>query len=442
MFELKHGFRIDTEKCQGRMNCMRACPTHAIRVKNGKASLISELCIDCGSCLGICPMGAISATTITFAELDKFKFKVVVASPALFTQFGLYDSPEQVGRALLDLGFDAVWEYAVDIELIDRAITDCVKKWPGPFPLISSSCPVVVRLVQVAYPAMVDHLIPIDAPREIAGRELKRKYSQNLGLKPEEIAAIYITPCQAKTISILQPAEEVESFLDGAVGISQIYNDILFRLRRTSDQDRTQKRFLSSKGLFHWASPEGEFPHLSREHYLPLAGLTDIIKVFDDIEKGKIKNIEFLECHACLGGCMGGNLTVENIYVARAKNLHLIGHRPKPDPEFDTEVARRYATEDFSLRGSLKARPIEGSGGDLRERVNRRKRAEELLERLPLLNCGLCGAPSCRNHADDVAALRADLSDCIFLSRDRIDRLRKFYIKQKRTGPDRQQNKG
>jgi len=429
MLELKHGFKIDADRCDGRMNCMRACPVHAIRVKNGKARLISELCIDCGSCLAVCPTGAISATTITFAELDRFKFKVAVASPALFSQFGMKDSPAQVGRALLDLGFDAVWEYAVDIELIDRAIMDCVKSWPGPFPLISNSCPVIVRLIQVAYPSMVDQLIPVEAPREIAGRELKRRYSQELGMKPEEIAAIYITPCQAKTISILQPAEGAKSYLDGAVGISQVYNDILTKMRKITSAGDTPKGLVSSGELLHWGSPEGEFPKLSREHYLPLTGLTDVIKVFDDIEKGKIRNIEFLECHACPGGCIGGNLTVENLYVARSKNLHLRADMPNPGPSFEKEVERRYAAEDFSLRSPVKPRRIEGEVVDLRERVNRKKRADELLKALPLLNCGLCGAPTCKNHAEDVAAGRTEIGDCVFLSLHRIDVLRTYYKK-------------
>ena len=83
MPELKHGFKIDPAKCEGRMYCMRACPTRAIRVKNGKAHLIPELCIDCGSCLGVCPSKAISATTVSLADLNRFKFKVAVASPAL-----------------------------------------------------------------------------------------------------------------------------------------------------------------------------------------------------------------------------------------------------------------------------------------------------------------------------------------------------------------------
>ncbi len=431
MGELTHGFKIDTSKCDGRMNCMRACPTRAIRVKNGKASLIPDLCIDCGSCLQVCPSKAIAATTISLAELDRFKFKVAVASPALYTQFGMNDTPAQVGRALLDLGFDAVWEYAVDIELVDRAITACVKNWSGPFPLISDSCPVVVRLVQVAYPSMVDHLLPIDVPREIAGREVKHKYSRELGLKPEEIAAIYITPCQAKTISILEPAEEGKSYLDGAIGISEIYNDILFRLRKDTakSQEISPDQALDSGELFHWGNPEGEFPNLLPERYLPLSGLSDIIKVFDDIEKGKLKNIEFLECHACRGGCLGGNLTVENLYVARSKELHLKANMPKPTPGFEKEVARRFATEDLTMRSSIKPRSFARDVGDLRARVLRKKRADVIQKALPLLNCGLCGAPACKDHAEDVAYGRAQIGDCVFLSKRRIDQLRRVYKK-------------
>ncbi|MBM3311169.1 MAG: hypothetical protein FJY80_06650, partial [Candidatus Aminicenantes bacterium] len=247
-------------------------------------------------------------------------------------------------------------------------------------------------------------------------------------LKPEEIAAIYITPCQAKTISILQPAEGVTSHLDGAVAIKEIYNDLLFRIRHNASKEDGGETFLGIGEVFHWGAPEGEFPHLSREHYLPLTGLQDVIKVFDDIEKGKLRNIDFLECHACPGGCIGGNLTVENVYAARSKSLRLSSVIPKPTAVFEREVSRRFAAEDLSLRGSLRPRRLEGDGLDLRERVSRKKRADELTRGLPGVNCGLCGAPSCRHHAEDVAAGRADVGDCVFLSRDRIETLRKIYV--------------
>ncbi len=58
-----HPIEFLEDKCQGRMKCMRACPTRAIRVRNGKAKLIDELCIDCGECINVCPSGAIVALT-------------------------------------------------------------------------------------------------------------------------------------------------------------------------------------------------------------------------------------------------------------------------------------------------------------------------------------------------------------------------------------------
>jgi hypothetical protein len=98
-------------------------------------------------------------------------------------------------------------------------------------------------------------------------------------------------------------------------------------------------------------------------------------------------------------------------------------------PRFFKEVERRYAVEDLSLRRPLKPRIIEGEVIDLLERVRRRKRAEDLMKALPLLDCGLCGAPRCRNHAEDAAAGRSQVGDCVFLSRERIETLRSIYKK-------------
>jgi hypothetical protein len=407
---------------------MRACPTSAIRVKEGKATVVAELCIDCGMCLTECPSGAISATTVGFEELHHYKYKVAVPSPVLFTQFPMFATPVLVARALLAMGFDAVWDYAVDIELIHRAIREYLQQWKGPFPLISSACPVVVRLVQVVYPTMVDQLVPVEVPREIAARELKRKYSLQLGLAEEDIAAIYITPCQAKTISILHPAEGVKSYLDGSVGISEIYNDLLtYMHREKSNPEMLNKRFDAGE-LFRWGTHEGEFETLVGTHYMPLTGLDNIIRVFDDIEKGKIRGIEFLECHACNAGCTAGNLTVDNLYVSRNKKMHLIATMPKPTPEFEREVERRYREEDFSLRGPLKPREITRRKIDLQEQINRRKRVNEIAKLLPQLNCGLCGAPTCKDLAEDASAGQGRIGDCVFLSPNRIDFLKTIYL--------------
>ncbi|MCK4343513.1 MAG: 4Fe-4S binding protein [Phycisphaerae bacterium] len=333
MSEHTHGFYIDEDKCNGRLACMRACPTQAIRVKDSKARLLPELCIDCRSCLGVCPSNAIHATTRSFAEIDKFKYKVAVPSPVLYGQFPVGLSPAHIVAGLRGLGFDAVWDFTVELALVNRAILDYVESWEGPFPLLSVTCPVIVRLVQVMYPSMVDQLIHIQPPRELAGRELKRKYSAELGLDRDEIAAIYITPCQAKTISILEPAEGVKSNLDGALGISDVYNDILASARplEKGAPKPSWKHLVRTTDMMRWSTSEAQGRGLYRHRYMSVTGLSNVIQVFDDIEKGKLRNIEFLECHACWGGCVSGNLTVDNIYVSLSKIHRLISELPSKE---------------------------------------------------------------------------------------------------------------
>ncbi len=428
--EPTYGFIIDVEKCAGCLTCMRACPTHAIRVKDCKARLLPNLCIDCGCCLSVCPTGAIQATTRSFAEIDKFKYKVAVPSPVLYGQFPLSVSPAHIVAGLKELGFDAVWDFTVELALVNRAIMDYVEAWDGPFPLLSVSCPVIVRLVQVMYPSMVDQLIRIQPPREIAGRELKRKYSEGLGISPEEIAAIYITPCQAKTISILAPAEGAKSNLEGAIGISDLYNGIL-TFARTADKELKTghpEQSIRSAEMFRWSTSQGQAHVLGGHRYMLVTGLSNVIQVFDDIEKGKLRNIEYLECDACWGGCIGGNLTVNNIYVTLSKIHRLKSELPDGDPELLAEVERRYPNEDFSLKGRVLPRTNEEDAADLKERVKRMKAEEALSRILPGLNCGLCGEPTCKTFAKDVAAGHAQRSECVFLSDERLRQLRRAYL--------------
>jgi NAD-dependent dihydropyrimidine dehydrogenase PreA subunit len=425
---LTHGFRIDPERCRGCLACMRVCPTHAIRVRGEKALYQPDHCIDCGSCLKACQEGAIVATTLSFEDIGKFKFKVAVPSPVLFGQFPGGITPDLIVDGLRALGFDAVWDYGVDLGLISRAVQHYVENWKGVFPLVSASCPVVVRLMQVAYPRMVDQIIHLQVAREIAGREIKRKYARELGIPREEIAAVYITPCQAKSVSIIQPAEGTESNLDGALGISDVYNGILAYAGMKRNEDRTPQENgpIRNSSFLQWSLSEGLGRALSHHRYLHVTGLSNVIQVFDDIEKGKLRNVEFLEASCCWSGCTGGNLTVANVYVTLSKLHTLIGELPEMDARTLAEVERRYPGEDFGLERPIRPRPLRESGGDLRTRVRMIQDAEAELAGLPGLNCGLCGAPTCKTLASDISLGEADRTDCVFFSRDRLRRLQKI----------------
>jgi len=353
MREWTHSFKIDPDKCNGRLGCMRWCPTQAIRVREGKAKLLPELCIDCGSCLRVCPSGAISAATQSLKDLSKFKYKVAVPSAVLFGQFPAGISPTHIIEGLKSLGFDAVWIIGVETALTNQAIREYMGNWKGKFPLISSSCPVVVRLIQVSYPGMVEQLVHVEPPRELAGRELKRKYSEELGIPKHEIGAVYVTSCQAKTISILEPAEGVKSDLDGTVSISDVYNGILSAAHASRENSPTTalQDYLFSEDMFQWSTGKGQRGNLRDYRYMALTGLSNIIQVFDDIEKGKLRNIDFLECYACWGGCVNGNLTVDNFYVTRSKLQRLVAELPDQKALIEAE-GKETLSQGKSLRQS------------------------------------------------------------------------------------------
>ena len=426
-----YGFRIDREKCQGCLSCMRVCPTHAIRVKDVKAQYRPDSCIDCGVCLRACSRDAICATTTPVEDLSRFKFKVAVPSPVLFGQFPTGITPAQVVDGLLAFGFDEVWDYSVEINLVARAIQQYVDQWTGPTPLVSITCPVVVRLVQVSYPAMVDQLIPVQIAREIAGREAKRRFSARLGLLEDQIAVIYITPCQAKTISILQPAEGVVSNLDGALGFPEVYNAVLAcrRLKKGDAIKSSRPPIIRNSGLLRLHVSEGMGRLVQQHRYLRVTGLSNIIQVFNDIEKGKLRNVGFLEAYSCWNGCAGGNLTVANMYVTGSTLRSLARTLPETDPVTEAEVERRFPNEDFSLKAPIRPRPVRGTAASLKERVQMRQLAEDALASLPGLDCGLCGAPTCRELARDVSMGDASKNDCVFFSKSRLQDLRGVYLR-------------
>jgi len=417
MNQYLHSIRIDTEKCNGRMKCMRVCPTQAIRIRNGKAVIIEEKCIDCGECITACPNNAIIPLTDPFGELTKFRHTVAIPSPALYAQFGREILPEKILSGIKKLGFDDAFDLAFTCGEVSFAIQEYLREYKGPKPLISNVCPTVVRLIQVKYPALIDQVIPIDIPRELAAREIKKSKSKQLGLKEKEIGTFYLTPCPVKMISIKQPAEKGKSFIDGAISISDIYGPLLSAME--SIEKGSYRKALENICILGigWAMVGGICRTLRLKNSLAVSGLSEILKVFDDIERGKLRNIDFIEAYSCPQGCVGGSLTVENLYISYNKILKLIEtlefEQIKACPDI-REVRKLYSQKYFFIDGKLEPRPLRPLDKDLAKAIKKRKEKEDIYELLPKIDCGICGAPTCLAFAEDVVKGEAELTDCIF----------------------------
>ncbi len=412
-----HSIRIDTDKCNGRMRCLRVCPTQAIRVRNGRAVIIEEKCIDCGECITVCPHNAIIPLTDPFGELTKFRHTVALPSPALYAQFGREILPEKILSGIKKLGFDDAFDLALTCGEVSFAIQEYLREYSGPKPLISNVCPTVVRLIQVKYPSLIEQVIPIETPRELAAREIKKNKSKKLGLKKKEIGAFYLTPCPVKMISIKQPAEKGKSHIDGAISISDIYAPLLSEME--SMEKGSYRKALESICILGigWAMVGGICRTLRLKNSMAVSGLGEILKIFDDTERGKLRNIDFIEAYSCAQGCVGGSLTVENLYISYNKILKLIEtlefEQIKACPDI-REVRKLYAQKYFFINGKLEPRPLKPLDKDLAKAIKKRKEKEDIYESLPKIDCGACGAPTCLTFAEDVVRDEADLPDCIF----------------------------
>lgn len=410
-----HSVTLDREKCKGCTICIKYCPTEAIRVRDGKAVIIDERCIDCGECIRRCPHQAKKALTDTLDLLDKYKVKVAIPAPSLYGQFKKEISIERILNSLLSLGFDYVFEVARSAELVSDFIASQLKLGKFKKPAISSACPAVIRLIQVRFPTLLDHVLTIESPMEVAARLIKKQLIKEKGCTLEEIGVFFISPCAAKVTSVKSPLGTKKSYVDCVLSMSAVYGKLINNLVNGERSTPLQKA--TGRGIG-WAISGGESLALNLDNYLAVDGSENVIKVLEQLEMGKLPDIEFLECQACLGGCVGGPLTVENSFIAKKRITSLVNNYGANQKTLENSwqefVDIAYWTEKLEPREILKL------DEDREKALGKMIELEEILKNLPGLDCGSCGAPNCRALAEDIVREKGNEFDCIFKLRERI----------------------
>ena len=407
-----HSVTLDKDKCLGCTNCIKRCPTEAIRVREGKAQIISERCIDCGECIRVCPHHAKKARYDHLSVLEGWKYKIAIPAPALFGQFNNLDDIDIVLTGLKQMGFDDVYEVSRGAELVSDATRKLMADGRLPKPVISSACPAVVRLIRVRFPDLCDHVLNLNAPMEVSAMMAKRAASERTGIPIEEIGAFFITPCPAKVTDIKMPIGTEGSWCDGAIAISEVFPLLSHRMDKLETVEP-----IGQSGLIgvSWAGSGGESAALLNEKYLAADGIENVIRVLEELEDERIRELDFVELNACSGGCVGGVLCVENGYVAKARLQRLRKYLPVSQNHLDGGVPR-----DMEWTEPLEFAPVLKLSQNLEEAMQMMEEIDVICEGLPGLDCGSCGAPSCRALAEDVVKGVARTSDCVFVMREQV----------------------
>ena len=427
-----HSVQLNREKCQGCVSCVKRCPTEAIRVRNGKAEILADRCIDCGACASGCPYHAFTVKTDMLEGLSKFAYNIVLPAPSLYSQFPANVPLEDIWQGLQNLGFDEIFDVSLASEYIAKEIESYLKNYTGGRkPLISSTCPAVMRLIQVKFPELIKQVVPVLAPVEAAAIYVKREAAARKQLPTELIGVWFISPCPSKETNIRQSVDVQHTELTGSFSLSDIYGLLL---KNMGGEHELNVRTGSSYGLG-WGTYGGELASAGITNGLAVHGIDNVYEILEQVSMNKMPQLDYVECNACQGGCLGGLLAAENKFVSESNLRQRIRQLREQEPaDRQKTMARTMVLQDFpasaAYRKRLVPRPMMQLDDDIMEAMKKFERMEEVLCSLPGLDCGACGAPSCQGLAEDIVQGKAHEIDCIFKLRASVHKLSQGMLVQ------------
>ncbi len=187
--------------------------------------LADVVCVQCGQCAAVCPVGAISEKdeiAEVWAALDNpNKHVVVQTAPAIRAAlgecFGYPPGTLVTGKmvsALRRLGFDAVFDtnFAADLtimeegsELLSRLKTALVDQQPVALPQFTSCSPGWIKFIEYFHPDMLDNVSTCKSPQQMFGAIAKTYYAKKINKDPDDIVVVSVMPCTAKKFEAQRP---------------------------------------------------------------------------------------------------------------------------------------------------------------------------------------------------------------------------------------------
>lgn len=414
-----HALKVSPKACIGCTHCMATCPTNAIRIRHGLATIREEACVDCGMCLKSCPQHAIFVEQDDFNQIFNYKHRIILIPTVVFGQFAEEISEEQIFSELHAMGFTYVIETDQAVGILAEGVKEYMEKNHFRRPFISSFCPAVVRLIQVRFPSLLSHVLPLKTPLDISAIYARKKFT-DMGIPEEEIGVFYVTPCAAKIAAIKSPVGEEKSPLNGVINTDFLYNKIQLGITKHRDQPIKpvpEQTYLSPHSIA-WSLSEGE-ASLFEGRCLAIDEIHNVIDILEKVEDDEITDIDFIELRACDHSCAGGALTTNNRFltIERLRQRINKSEEKKYIPQDDIMEYKDYLKSQLPLTGKILPRSIEKLDENRLVALEKMEKINRVMKYIPRIDCGACGAPSCRTLAEDVVQGRAKLNQCVFIQK-------------------------
>ena len=255
----RHSLKVNLDRCQGCTTCMRSCPTGAIRIRGGKAVVTDNKCVDCGQCMKICPHKAIYIQQDDFDLIRDYEYRVCLVPATFIGQFDEQYRTKEIYACLKKLGFTHIYEVEHEVGYMIDLYNQYMEEHPEVRTFISPYCPAVVRLIQVRFPSLVDNVIHVRAPFELASRVIIRRLMDE-GAPREKIGVFYIPPCAAKIAAVKYPVSKKETCIAGVINMDFLYNKVQLMLHDSDKDAQPVNHDLTSRDVL-WPLAGGEACH-------------------------------------------------------------------------------------------------------------------------------------------------------------------------------------
>lgn len=418
-----HALEIDDSRCIGCSNCMKICPTQAIRIRDAKAHIQEGRCIDCGKCYSACPTKAIYVKQDDFDDIRKYPHSVALVPAVFLGQFPDDVRVRRIYAAMKDLGFRHVFEVDSASAIYAEAKRRYAANHIDDEPLISSFCPAIVRLIQVKYPSLTDNVIPIKTTLDLSAEYALMTLAEQ-GIPRNEIGLFYITPCAAKISAVRAPVGETKSIIDGVINMDSLYNRVFKKIKEQGKDyviPPFQSPRLSSDAILSTLT-NGERRICYAKRSYSIDGIENVMDFLDKLENDEIEGVEFLEMRACDQSCAGAILSCDNRFLCGERMYSRA--RKAAERERNGEVSRdrdmdRFRDELLSHAEVQRPKPRSMMilDPDISKAIEKMEQINKLKAEFPQIDCGLCGAPTCDALATDIVCEGACKEDCVFVQR-------------------------
>lgn len=390
---------VIAKRCTQCRQCLLACPTAAIRVRDAEPSVLNHLCVDCTACIGACPAEALTMLDAPGAPEGG---DVLVVPPGLLAGFGDH-SVAAVLEALLDLGYREVVSIHPFEDGLRRAVVELAGGGGRPAPLISPACPAAMSLIEVKFPSLLPHAAPLTSPWEAAQLAL------------EDRATSFAVSCPSQRTALLAQRPTAQR---DALTVQVLRSALLPRLAGRG-KHAAEAQTHGGPTVEGRAAPEPQ----SAGDVLTVTGVRHVLAVFESIEDGRLEDVAVVEPYLCDGGCFGSPLLADDAYVAAWRwaaggdaasgkdGAEAHGRGAEHGVDANAGAARERPRP-------FRARPGIRLDADMGAAIRKLAQLDDETRALPGRDCGVCGAPTCAALAEDIVMERAARTLCPYIEVD------------------------